>query len=73
MPLVSFDTPGKYQKTFGFFMFSGGIRRDQWHEMGCLEPNNFNICLILTSSISIIKVKISEMVDWPSEAIKTKF
>ena len=28
--------PGK-QKTRGFLMFSGGIKRDQWHEMGwCL-------------------------------------
>ena len=33
MPLVSFDTPWKHQKTFGF-LFSGGIERDQWHEMG---------------------------------------
>ena len=23
----------KYQKTYVFFMFSGGIERDQWHEM----------------------------------------
>ena len=33
MPLVSFDTLRKHQKTFGFLMFSGGIERDQWHEM----------------------------------------
>ena len=31
MPLISFDTPLKHQKTL---MFSGGIKRDQWHEMG---------------------------------------
>ena len=24
----------KHQKTSGFVMFSGGIKRDQWHEMG---------------------------------------
>ena len=34
MPLVSFDTPWKYQKTSGFRMFSGGIERDQCHEVG---------------------------------------
>ena len=33
MLLVSFDTPWKHQKTRGFMMFSGGIERDQWHEM----------------------------------------
>ena len=34
MPLVSFDTPWKHQKTNAFLMFSGGVERDQWHEMG---------------------------------------
>ena len=34
MPLISFDTPWKHQKTRGFMMFSEGIKRDQWHEMG---------------------------------------
>ena len=34
MPLVSFYTPSKHQKTFGFLMFLGGIERGQWHEMG---------------------------------------
>ena len=34
MPLVSFDTPWKHQRTKGFLMFSGGIEKDQWHEMG---------------------------------------
>ena len=33
MPLVSFYIPWKHQKTSGFLMFSGGIERDQWHEM----------------------------------------
>ena len=33
MPLISFHTPWKHQKTRGFLMFSGGIKRDQWHEM----------------------------------------
>ena len=33
MLVISFDTPWK-QKTRGFLMFSGGIKRDQWHEMG---------------------------------------
>ena len=34
MPLVSFDTPWKHQKTSDFFMFSGGVERDKWHETG---------------------------------------
>ena len=34
MPLVYFDTPWKHQKTSGFQMFLGDIKRDQWHEMG---------------------------------------
>ena len=34
MPLVSFDTTWKHLKPFGFLIFSGGIERDQWHEMG---------------------------------------
>ena len=33
MSLVSFYNPSKHQKTRGFFMFSGGVERDQWHEM----------------------------------------
>ena len=33
IPLVSFYTPGKRQKTRGFLMFSGCIESDQWHEM----------------------------------------
>ena len=33
MSLVSFNTPWKHQKTFGF-LFSEGIERDQYHEMG---------------------------------------
>ena len=34
MPRVSFDTTWKHLKPFGFQIFSGGIERDQWHEMG---------------------------------------
>ena len=34
MPLVAFETPRKHQQTKGLLMFSGGIERDQWHEMG---------------------------------------
>ena len=34
MPLGSFFTSWKHQKTRGFLMFSGDTERDQWHEMG---------------------------------------
>ena len=33
MPLISFDSPWKHHKNRGFLMSSGGIKRDQWHEM----------------------------------------
>ena len=33
MPLISFYTPRKHQKTSDLLMFSGGIKRYQWHEM----------------------------------------
>ena len=32
IPLASFGTPWKHQKTSGFLMFSGRIEREQWHE-----------------------------------------
>ena len=34
MALLSFYTPWKHKKPFSFLMFSGGIERYQWHEMG---------------------------------------
>ena len=34
MQLFSFYAPLKYRKTKSFLMFSGRIKRDQWHEMG---------------------------------------
>ena len=34
MPLISFYAPRKHQKTRVFLVFSGGIARNQWHEMG---------------------------------------
>ena len=42
--------------------------------MRYLEPNNFDIRLILKhTSISILRSKISEIREWASETIKTKF
>ena len=39
-----------------------------------LEPNNFDIRLIFKhTSISILRIKISEIGEWASEARKTKF
>ena len=34
IPLISFYTPWKHQKTSGFLIFSWGIERHQWHETG---------------------------------------
>ena len=37
IPLFPFCTPWKYQKTRGFLIFSGGVEREQWYEIGyCL-------------------------------------
>ena len=42
--------------------------------MRYLEHNNFNIRLILKhTSISILRIKTSEIGEWVSEAIKPKF
>ena len=38
MPLVSFYALRKDHKTYSFMMFSGGIERDQWNEMGLIGP-----------------------------------
>ena len=43
MPLLSFYTPRKYQKTRGFLMLSESIERDQWYEMGECFRKNFDI------------------------------
>ena len=45
MPLISLDTPWKHQKTRGFLMFSGGIKRVQWHEMGKAKRWHELICV----------------------------
>ena len=37
MPLVSLYTPREHEKTSGFPVFSGGIKRDYWHEMSYLS------------------------------------
>ena len=37
MLLISFDTPWKHPKTWGFLIFSGGIESEQWHKMGKTE------------------------------------
>ena len=42
MSLISFYTPWKHQKTFGFLMFSWGVERDQRHEICSFRSN---VCL----------------------------
>ena len=34
MVVISFYTPYEHEKASGFLMFSSGIERDQWYEMG---------------------------------------
>ena len=33
IPFVSFYTPRRDRKNYGFLMFSGGIKKDQWHQI----------------------------------------
>ena len=50
MPLVSFYILWKHQGTSGFPLFSRGIERDQWHEMGYQQKThdvtNLNMYLL---------------------------
>ena len=32
--MISFYTPWRYEKKQSFLMFSGGMERDQWNEIG---------------------------------------
>ena len=34
IPLISFKPPENMKKHGSFVMFSGGIEKDRWHEMG---------------------------------------
>ena len=40
IPLVSFYTPWKHQRTSGLLMFSGCIEKNQRHEMGSSKQKN---------------------------------
>ena len=42
MSLISFYTPWKHQRTFGFLMFSAGIERDRLHEIRIFEEPQRN-------------------------------
>ena len=71
MPLVSFDTTWKYQKTRGFLNFSGGIERDQWHEMGSGKKNSYPnafpetlnafTCLMISTAQNIKKIIVKTL------------
>ena len=39
MPVISFYTSRKHQKTRGYLIFSGVIKIDQWHKVGKNEKN----------------------------------
>ena len=45
MPMFSFYTPWKHLKVSGFLTFSGGIEKDQWHEMRWWETTS--LCNVL--------------------------
>ena len=40
MSLIFFYTFWKHQKTRGFLIFSGGLGKDQWHEMGWIDQSH---------------------------------
>ena len=43
MSLISFYTLWKHEKTRGFLVFSGGIERDKWHDMGWWQVTAWNL------------------------------
>ena len=47
MPLVSFNTPRNHQKSSGFLILSGGIKRDQWHENGLIKLKFHKMVILL--------------------------
>ena len=50
MPLVSFLTHGKYEKTSGFRMFSGGSEKDWYHEM--VDISSIFVVVVALSKVS---------------------
>ena len=53
MPLVSFHTPWKHQKTSGFLKFLRSIERDQLHELGYAK---LVIYILNPAGIYVLKV-----------------
>ena len=47
MPLVSFNTPRNHQKSSGFVILSGGVKRDQWHENGLIKLKFHKMVILL--------------------------
>ena len=51
---ISFYTHWKRQKTRGFLIFSAGIERDQWHEIGW---DKFYCCRLIFGGLLLIQPK----------------
>ena len=59
--LVFFSTPWKHKKTFGrtfgFLMFSWGIERDQWYEIGYVKYSKINEEIRRFHAVSVFHVQ----------------
>ena len=63
IPLVSFYTLLKHQKTSGFLMFSGGIGRDQWPEMGWKDWKQFFFIFSLLKWLYLVYNSLNESLE----------
>ena len=67
MPVASFYTSWKYQKTKGFLMFSGRIERDQWHKNVLIDIfSTWHILSLFTLIRFLFSICISRIKTWQS-------
>ena len=58
VPLVSF-TSWKHQKTRGFLIFSGGLERNQWHDIGWFTAiNTFSKVFGKKRNFDVVKIQL---------------
>ena len=61
LPLASFYTPWKHKKNSSFLMFSGGMEREQWHEMDLKSHVSMLLCcVVVTTSGSVMVVHLRD-------------
>ena len=60
MPMVSFYTPWKHQKTISFLTFPGLLERDQWHETSHITFNLPSTFLGYGDGIPFLQEKVMQ-------------